>query len=90
VSAARVRRGAHAYPCADAPRARVRAPSLAQTASARTGLRGVLAKVAEADALRALRRRGEEDSPNVDLQARAAAATADRPRAFARARTLFR
>jgi len=35
----------------------------------RTGLRGVLAKVAEADALRALRRRSDDDD-RIDLQAR--------------------
>ena len=39
----------------------------------RSGLRGVLAKVAEADALRALRRgkADDDDEPTVDLQARA-------------------
>jgi hypothetical protein len=40
-------------------------------AGVRTGVRGVLAKVAEADALRALRRRNDEDN-RIDLQARLA------------------
>ena len=55
----------------------------------RTGLRGVLAKVAEADALRALRRRTDEDDL-IDLQVRAACARSAPPDALTAARGLAR